>query len=114
MSTLTKEQLEKLTPQQRELLAGVEAQRLRKREELLRQTGLYRGFYAIPTFFVLAAFVIMVRDTTKTMLLPFCIIALGGLIHFHAAGVNRRIDALVELLDADLKKCTHRDDDHAA
>jgi hypothetical protein len=114
MNPLTKEQLEKLTPQQQELLAGVEAQRLRKREALLRQTRLYRGFYAIPAFFVLAAFVIMVRDTTKTMLLPFCIIALGGLIHFHAAGVNRRIDALVELLDADLKKCTHRDDDDAA
>ena len=40
------------------------------------------------------------------------IVALGGPIHFHAAGVNRRLDALVELLDEDLKRCTQRENDH--
>jgi hypothetical protein len=111
---LTKDQIEKLTPEQQAAIAKVEAQRLRTREELLRRTRLYRGFHAVPTFFVLAAFVIMVRDSTKTILLPFCIIGLGTVIHFHAAGVNRRIDALLRLLDADLKRCTEREDDRAA
>jgi len=115
MSMPTKDQIEKPTPEQETLLARVLAERLRKREELLREIRLYRGFYAIPAVFVMAAFATAVLDgATKTMLLPVWIIGLGGLIHFHATSVNRRIDALVQLLDEDLKRCTRRDDDHAA
>jgi hypothetical protein len=113
MNKHAREQLEKLTPEQQELIAGVEAKLLLKRERLLRQTRLYRGFYVLPTFLLLAVFAYLAFDSTGTMLLPFSIFALGFLIQFNAAGVNRRVDALIELLDAELKECKRKDDGDA-
>ena len=106
MTSLTKDQIKKLTPEQQETIGILEAQRIRRRLELLGQAQRYRGFYLVPTVLFVTAGAIGVFDASKTRLLPFCIIGLACLIQFHAAGLNQRLNALMELLDPDIKKAS--------
>jgi hypothetical protein len=114
MATLTRDQIEMLTPDQQTALASLEARHLRIRMELLEKARGYSGFYVVPTLLFLSAGAIGVFHSDNARLVPLCIIGLACLVQFHAAGLNRRLDALMELLDHDSKKTTEseqRDDD---
>ena len=111
MKTLTKDLVQKLTPEQQETLATIEVQRIKKRDQLLEQAHRYRGQRWLPS--ILFPILIFLPVFTLEKFLPFCVIGLAGilwiLIQFHAAGINRRLDALVELKEVEKNK----DDDDA-
>jgi hypothetical protein len=113
MKTLTKDQIRRLTPEQQDTLAAIEVQRAKKREQLSEQARRYRGQQWLPALGLVVLFLLPVF--TFERFLPWSVIillaCLWGLIQFHAAGVNRRLDALVELMEADKKK---EDDDAAS
>jgi hypothetical protein len=46
--------------------------------------------------------------TVFPRVLPFAIIAVVGLVTLHAVRLHRRLDALMELLDEDIKRATER------
>ena len=112
MKTLTKDQIQHLKPDQQEMLAAIQVQRIKKRDELLEQARHYRGQQWLPALGLVVLFLLPVF--TFERFLPWCVIilvaVLWGLIQFHATGVNRRLDALIELMEADKKK----EDDDAA
>lgn len=97
MNKLTKEEIQKLTAEQQETLAGMELQRLRKRQQLLKLAGRYRGFYLVPLLLAGFAFVLIALRLEKTLVIACCIGAAFGCIQFHVNGLNRRLDALAEL-----------------
>ena len=109
MNALTKDQIQRLTPQQQEMLANVEVQQTQKRQQLLVRARRYRGQQWLPA--LVLCILCFVPIFTFEKFLPFCIIflamSLWYLIQFHAAGVNRRIDALMELLESDKKNDDH-------
>ena len=112
---ITKDQIRQLTPEQQETLASIEVRRVKKREQLLRQARHYRGQQWVPALALIPLYFITTFTSFTSQKWPPSIVALilslilWFLIQFHAAGVNRRLDALMELLESDKNK-----DDHAA
>jgi len=110
MKTLTKDLIQKLTPEQQEMLAAIEVQHIRKRDQLLEQARRYSGQRWLPS--IIFSILIFLPVFTLERSLPFCVIGLAAvlwiLIQFHAAGINRRLDALVELKEVERNKA---DDD---
>lgn len=108
MSTLTKDQIQHLAPEQQETLAAIEVQRLKRREQLLQQARHYRGQLWQPLLaFGVLFLVCRIADQDAQ---PFFVaLILWGLIQLHAVGVNRRLNALMELLESDKKKGEEHD-----
>ncbi len=100
MSELTKEEMEKLTGEQQEALADVVVQRMRQRQDLLKQARAYRGRWWFPVVVVAAGCALALIPQNR--LLPvFLFVLMLGLIQFHANGLNLRLDALMKLLEAE-------------
>ena len=51
-----------------------------------------------------------ILSTALPSVLPFVIIAVVGLVTFHVTRLYRRLDALMELFDEDIKRATERKD----
>ena len=103
MSTLTKDQFQKLSPDQQTAIATVEARRVQKRERLLKQARNSRR-----SIFATAGTLAVAYGAASFAKVPFelqmSIFALMMAIFIQTITTNRRIDALIELLE----------DDHAA
>ena len=104
MASLTPEEIDKLTPKQQEALADFEALRARQRLALLGQAQRYHGYYLVPALLFIGVFVALFSNANEKQFIACCLIALSGLIQFHAIGLNQRMDALMKLLDRDLKR----------
>ena len=105
MSGLTKDTIQKLTSEQQETVVTLEAHRAKKEQQLLEQARHYRGRIWFPSlvFGVLS----LVCSFVGQRWIPLCItFVLFLLVEFHAAGINRRVDALMELV----KKGDRHDD----
>ena len=103
MNTLTKDQFQQLTSEQQETVASVELRRAQKRQQLLTQARCYRGQNLVSG--VIFSFVVCLASynaVAGSYLPSLCIFALAPLIGFHADRINRRLDALIELLDTDV------------
>lgn len=103
MNTLTKDQIRQLTPEQQETIGTLEASRIKKRQQLLEYARGYRGKVVIPTVFVMAALGFYYFRAPTPILVPFGVVGFWMLIHFHVAGINHRLDSLMELLESDKK-----------
>ncbi len=107
MTPLTKEQMQKLSPGQQADLAVLELQRAKKRHRLLEQARGYRGQNIVPGVLmgiVLSVFLFSAKDSpVHSMLLFTGLNSLLLLTMFHAALINRRLDALMELLEDELQ-----------
>ncbi len=107
---ITKDQMQQLTSEQQETLASIEIQHAKTRQRLLNQAGRYRAMSWLPALVMLPLY-LAPMFLTNPKYGPLSIICVGMslwfLIQFHAAGVNRRIDALIELVEADKKKDDH-------
>jgi len=99
----TSEQIRRLTDEQQEALAKVELRLARKRQQLSEQARSYPGFFLVPSILALIVFCVFVFTPAHPKLLAFCVLALFALVQFHATSVNRRMNALVKLLDADVQ-----------
>ena len=100
MSTLKKEQILRLTPEQQADIATLELRRAQKRERLLKQARQSRYFiFASASGLALAYGAAVVSGAP--FWLQMSIIAIAMAILIQALGINRRLDALMELLDDD-------------
>jgi len=102
MTTLSKEEVRKLTPEQQEAIGSVEAQRVRTRQQLVERARGYRGMNVIGGMGVPMGLAIYSIVNARALL--FAIIAVTALVGFHIAGLNRRLDALMQLLDHDINR----------
>ena len=103
----TKDQIQQLTPEQQEILGSIVVKRDAMRRRLLKQRGHYRAMSWLPALVMLPLYLApMLITNPKYGQLSIIIVgmSLWVLIQYHAAGVNRRLDALIELME----------DDHAA
>ena len=109
---LTKEQVAQLSVEDQEMLAKIELGKGRRRQFLLEQArGIDRRsrywpiyFFAIFVFFIaLYYFNVFQVQKDPTFLYLFAGIGIMNGLIFHISRTNRRIDALVELLDEDVK-----------
>ena len=108
MSAIAKDQLQRFTPEQQETIATLEATRIKKRQELIEQARHYRGRQWFPLVVMGISLLACAFTSHHQGILPYLAgIVLWILIQFHAAGVNRRIDALIELFQTDPKKADH-------
>jgi hypothetical protein len=102
-----KDPIQKLTPEQQEDLASIAIKRDTMRQRLLKQRGHYRAISWLPGLVLAVLYLasVLLTKPKDVQLLVVCVgFSLWALIEFHAAGVNRRLDALIELMG----------DDHAA
>jgi hypothetical protein len=107
---ITKDQMQQLTPEQQETLASIEVQHAKTRQRLLKQARHYRAMSWLPALVILPLYLVPVLITNPKYgsLSIICVgMSLWFLIQFHATGVNRRLDALMELLEADKKEDDH-------
>ncbi len=108
MSTLTKEQFEQLSPEQQNLMATLEVQRLKQHGELMRRAcgnrrQLVWVLVAELTIFLGLAAVLGIATHSIEMTWPFLFF---GLLVWSSTGMwyaNDRMDALVELWAAENK-----------
>ena len=114
MTTLTKEQIQELTSEQQETLAEVELRFAQKRQKLLEQARSYRA-HVVLCLLGFAAILILFLD--KGDRVSFAVVVLFGLIIGHIIDTNRRLNALLELHEADRRSRTrpkHLADDPVA
>ena len=102
MAILTNEQIQKLTKEQQEKFAAVELRVVQKRQKLLEQARPYSGFILMPFVVALVCSCFFLFLSDDRILLGISVYALFGLIQFHAIWTNRRLNALLELLDPDM------------
>lgn len=100
MSTLTKEQTERLTPEQQKDLALIEGRRVEKRERLLRQARR-SNVHLFVEGAGLAAILGLAGYYRLPIPLLFCIGGLAAVVCIEIISSHRRMDALLELLEAD-------------
>jgi hypothetical protein len=99
---MNRDQIEKLTPEQQETYADLEARRVRKREDIKEQARNYWGRLWLPPLLAgICFFGCIFEKNHHELVLYFMGLFLFFSIQFHAAGVNRRLDALVELYGPD-------------
>ena len=92
MGKLTKEQIEQLTPEQQEDLASLELRRGRFRQRLLERARKQSWVLIVLQVVALAG----------ALISPWLLVSVLGLaaaIVFQTIGINRRLDALVKLLE---------------
>ena len=100
MSTLKKEQILRLTPEQQADVATLELRRAQKRERLLKQARQSRYFiFASASGLALAYGAAVVSGAPFWLQMSIFLMAMAILIQ--SVGINRRLDALMELLDDD-------------
>jgi hypothetical protein len=107
MIALTKDQVQNLTPEQQDIVGTLEANRIKKRRQLLETARGYRGmkFIEMVTALVLALIVLGLY-CYRAPTVVIVILGAGWLwisIQHHATCLNRRLDALMELLESDKK-----------
>ncbi len=89
--------MQKLTSEQQEELAKVELCLTQRRQLLLETARGYPGFFLMPTAVAVICFCVSIRKEADWE--SFCFFWIFGLIQFHAVTINRRLNAIMELLD---------------
>ena len=98
----TKDQIQQLAPEQQEALAFIVLKREATRQRLLKQRGKYRAMLLLPALVLFVSYLATMPNPVFGKLSGFCVaISLWLLIQFHAARLNRRLDALIELMEDD-------------
>jgi len=100
MNTLTKDQVQQLTPEQQSAVATMELRRVQKHERLLKQARQSR--YSI---FGCAGLLAIAYGLALYFRAPFwmqmSIFSLAMAIFFQSVDINRRLDAMLELFEDD-------------
>jgi hypothetical protein len=98
MNTLTKDQIRQLTPEQQEAIATMEVTRMKKRQKLLARARSSRlSWMIIPFWIMLVAFGMNYYKLPIQDILMLVGFAIWSLF----LAINRRLDALAELLEDD-------------
>jgi predicted lipid-binding transport protein (Tim44 family) len=102
MKKLTRDEIERLTPEQQNALGALEVKRVEARQRLIESARGYGGTGLVAGLMIGAAMALVFYGIFEPRAVPLAIIPVITLIGFHAAGINRRLDALTELLKKDL------------
>lgn len=106
---LSKADVDKLPEEQREMIARIAMDQARHERKVRENAEGYFGYRLIPIILLLIATVLgMLRPAG---FLSFFIIGLAGMIQFHAIGINKRIDAVLKLMDLSREEQTRRQED---
>jgi Zn-dependent protease with chaperone function len=98
MNTLTKGQIRQLTPEQQEAIATMEVTRIKKRQKLLAcARGSRLALIVFPFLLVVAIFGLSYFKMPFQIILMFLVICIWPLFMV----INRRLDAMMELLEDD-------------
>jgi hypothetical protein len=106
MTKLSKEAVQKLLPEQQEHIAKMELRRMQMKQELFERAQGRRGLGILGG--IIEGVLIAVPGSLALLslvfprLLPFAVIAVSIEVGFLVARVNRRLDALMQLLDSDI------------
>jgi len=101
---ITQDQIAKLTPEQQDAVASNVVKSIQVRERLLKQVGHYRAFSWLPALVIFPLYLapVLITNPKYGPLVSICVgMSLWLLIQFHAAGINRRLDALIKLNEND-------------
>ena len=110
---LSKDILSKLSLEQKEILAKAKFCKWRRRQKLLEQAHGrdWRSRYF--PLYIFGVFLVFVTGfwfyPNPAIFYPAIGIMVASVISFHIARTNRRMDALMELLDLDLKEREDRE-----
>ena len=105
MSAMTKDQIQRLTPAAQEAVANLALRRV----ALLEKAKRYRGQMWIPSFVPAALMLLFIFGFGRTLpssdrLVIFVMLMIvSGSALIQTNGINRRLDALMELLEEDLR-----------
>ena len=111
MTRMTQDQWERLSPEQQEAVGALEAARIKRRQELLTQARnarrpLWAALLIVALGFV-GLFLLAKPPQFGLVFFPFLFALI--IIQFHVACINRRLDALLELLESELQATAHND-----
>ena len=98
MNTLTKEQVQQLTPEQQAAIATMELRRIQKRERLLKQARQSKKSTFSTAAMIMIAYGFAAFQKAP-MLLQWAILLLALAIMMQAIATNRRLDAMLELFE---------------
>jgi hypothetical protein len=101
IGNLTKDQISNLPAEQQEMIARVVLDESRNRRSTLAKAKGYWGMRLVPTLLWICASSVWFWKRDLEMALPIFSLGLLFLIQFHVAGINRRIDAVLSLMDLD-------------
>lgn len=103
MSTRGPNEVQNLTVDQQQAIAECELARLHRQDRLLRQARNYPGRRWLSlVVFVLALWVAGQNAEFPYVVVVWLLALVFGLLHVHIHGINRRLDALLELLNANV------------
>jgi hypothetical protein len=102
MTKLTKDEVRQFTPEQQVAFASMMAQRVRARQELVER--VQRSSKVVTGLLMGMAGGLAILSVAYPRALLFGVIAVTALVGHAVAGFNRRIEALMELLDHDNKQ----------
>ena len=98
---LSKEEVSKLSEEQRASYARLVLNEAKYERALLAQAKKYQGKWIIP-FILLVLNVVFLFVTPVGAWVPFALFIISSIaIQWHASGANRRIDAVIQLLNLD-------------
>jgi len=106
MPSTQKKQTNELTPEQQDTIAELKLAELRKRERLLRTATGYLGRrWLTLVLFILATWAAFVNLSFPERPVGIAILVIVfALLHVHVHGINKRLDALIQLLESDRKR----------
>ena len=99
IGNLTKDQIAKLPKEQQEAVARLVLDESRQRRSILAKAKGYWGRRLVPILLWISASIVWIL--TQNLIVALLLFTLGVwiLVQFHAAGLNRRMDALLLLMD---------------
>ena len=101
---ITKDQIQQLTPEQQDAFGAIVIKRAKTRQQLLNQRRHYGAMAWLPYLLMVPLYLapVLVTNPKYFQLSTFCVaMCLWILIQYHAAGINRRLDALIKLMEDD-------------
>ena len=101
IGNLTKDQIANLPEEQQEMIARVVLDESRNRRSIQAKAKGYWGMRLVPIILWICASMVWVWKRDLGTALPIFSLGLFILIQFHVAGINRRIDAILSLMDLD-------------
>ena len=106
MSAIPRKQVLQLTPEHQETLAAIEIQHARQRQVHLERARRYPGQLWVPPLVlaVLCLAPVFMFERWFPSCIILLVVSLWLLVQFHAMGINRRLDALMELMESKKEK----------
>src|SRR5262245_10544398 len=99
MNTLSREQIQKLSPEEQVALADFEAQEVRVHQRLVSRAGVSVPRDIFAGLLAGLAAGLAIYGLAQPKAIPFAIIVVIVFVGVHVKGIHNRLDALTQVLD---------------